>query len=130
MLKEMEIRIQKSYDIKERTYFFSLSIVKFIYSLERRKFFYSMLDQLLRSATSVGANIIEGKAASSNRDFIKFYTIALKSANETKYWLMLFRDGFEVNKERVEELLQEAEEIIKIIASIVIKLKQKEDIKL
>ena len=44
-----------------------------------------MTDQLLRSATSIGANVVEAKSASSKRDFIKFYEIALKSANETKY---------------------------------------------
>jgi len=44
-----------------------------------------MTDQLLRSATSIGANVMEAKSASSKRDFIKFYEIALKSANEIKY---------------------------------------------
>ena len=43
-------------------------------------------DQLLRSATSIGANTVEAQAASRRKEFIKFYEIALKSANETKYW--------------------------------------------
>ena len=78
----------------------------------------------MRSATSVGANLIEARAAHSRRDFIKFYEIALKSSNETKYWLCLIRDGLNVNNETTASLLNEANEISKIIASIVIKLKK------
>ncbi len=71
-------------DIKKRAYYFSLSVVKFIDSFESRRIHYSLIDQLLRSATSVWANLIEARAAHSRRDFIKFYEIALKSSNETK----------------------------------------------
>jgi len=82
------------------------------------------MDQLLRSATSIGANVVEGKAGSSKKDFRNFYTIALKSANETNYWLCLIRDTNIVNvdKDKIVELITEADELSKIIASIVINL--------
>jgi four helix bundle protein len=112
-------------DLKIRCYRFSIRVIKFIDALEMKRVFYSLIDQLFRSSTSIGANIIEAKAASSKRDFVKFYDIALKSANETKYWLCLLRDGFEFDKKAVEGLLKEADEISKIIAASLLKLKNK-----
>ena len=82
-----------------------------------------MFDQLLRSATSIGANVVEGGSGSTRKDFINFLYIALKSANETKYWLCLIRDTVEVDKYKVEELLKEGDEISKIIARIVLNAK-------
>ena len=111
-------------EIKKRAYYFSLQIVRFIDSFGSRSIHSSLIDQLLRSATSVGANLIEARAAHSRKDFIKFYEIGLKSDNETKYWLCLLRDGFNLDRRKVEPLLNEADEISKIIATIVIKLKR------
>ena len=85
------------------------------------RIFHSLFDQLVRSATSIGANVVEGKSGSSKRDWKNFYVIALKSANETKYWLCLIRDTFEVSKPKINELIKEADEISKIIASIILK---------
>lgn len=82
-----------------------------------------MFDQLLRSATSIGANVVEGGSGSSRKDFINFFHIALKSANETKYWLCLIRETTIVNKIKLEELLKEADEISKIVATILLKMK-------
>jgi len=74
----------------------------------------------LRSATSIGANVVEGKSGSSKKDWKNFYTIALKSANETKYWLCLISETMEIPKSKINELIKEADEISKIIASIII----------
>lgn len=116
---------QKS-DLKIRTYKFSLQIIKFINTLPNKRIFWTISDQLLRSATSIGANIIEAKAASSKRDFMKFYTIALKSANETKYWLCLLRDGTEIeNKNKVEKILNETIEISNILGASLLTMKRK-----
>ncbi|MCL5266777.1 MAG: four helix bundle protein [Bacteroidetes bacterium] len=112
------------YEIRKRSYYFSLEVVKFINLFDGRRINFSLTDQLLRSATSVGANLVEATAAHSKRDFIKYYEIGLKSANESKYWLCLFRDGLDVDKDKVKELLQEAVEISKIVATIVVKLKK------
>ena len=89
----------KPYSIRHRCYYFSKDIVLFVKKVNYDRVFSSLFDQLVRSATSIGANIIEGKAGSSKRDWQKFYVIALKSANETKYWLCLIRDTMKVSKE-------------------------------
>jgi four helix bundle protein len=60
-----------------------------------------IIDQLIRSATSIGANLIEARAASSRLEFKRFYEISLKSANETKYWLCLLRDARLAGKEKI-----------------------------
>lgn len=111
-------------DIRHRCYSLSLLTIQFIEKTDLNRIYYSLIDQLLRSTTSIGANLIEAKAAHSKRDFIKFYEISLKSANESKYWLCLIRDGLKINKEMLNELLRETDEISKIIATIVIKLKK------
>jgi len=85
-------------------------------------------NQLLRSATSIGANVIEAKSASSKRDFIRFYEISLKSANETKYWLGLLRDATETDKEKTNELLNEVEEISKMLSASILTMKNKRNL--
>ena len=113
----------KPYNIKHRCFYFSRDIVNFVSICKYEKVFYSMFDQLVRSATSIGANVIEGSSGSSKKDWIKFLIIALKSANETKYWLCLIRDTMEVSKDEINKLINESAEISKIIASIVLKAK-------
>ncbi len=108
---------EKPFDIKHRCYQFSKEIVTFISSAKYDRIYFSIFDQLLRSATSVGANIVEAKAGSSTKDFRNFYTIALKSANETKYWLCPVKDTILVNeKDQINILIKEADELSKIIA--------------
>lgn len=115
---------EKAYDIKIRAYHFSKAIINLISKAKIERLYFSIADQLIRSATSIGANVVEAKAGSSRKDFRNFYTIALKSANETKYWLCLIRDTevVGVDKEIVKELLKEVDEISKIIASIIINI--------
>lgn len=74
---------------------------------------------------SVGANLIEGGSASSRLEYKKFYEIALKSANETKYWLCLLRDSKLAEAERIDILLSEVTELANMLAAGVLKLKQK-----
>ena len=107
-------------EIRDRCLEFSLSIIEFIESINVKRIYYSILDQLLRSSTSICANIVEGKSAHSKKDFIKYYEIALKSTNETKYWLMIIKDGLKINVKVAEKLLIEANEISKILATIII----------
>ncbi len=120
-----EYSVEKIKDIKKRCYNFSLEVIRFIDGLDVKRIYFSITDQLLRSATSIGANIIEAKSASSKKDFINFYQIALKSANETKYWLCILRDGLGIQKDKVKPLLTEAEEISKIIAASLLTMKNK-----
>jgi four helix bundle protein len=83
-------------------------------------------DQLIRSGTSIGANIVEAKASSSRLEFKKFNEIALKSANETIYWLGLAKDADLVNPTLISPLIDEATQLSRILAASVIKLKTKD----
>lgn len=115
-------------DVKLRAYQFSLLIIDFVVSLPEKRIYWILADQLLRAATSVGANIVEAKSSSSKREFIKYYEIALKSANETKYWLCLLRDSpklTEVNQEKLQAILKEAIEIGNMIGSALLTMKGK-----
>lgn len=112
-------------ELKYRCYFFSIKIIRLLKDLPNERVYWIISDQLLRSATSVGANIVEAQAGSSKRDFIKFFEIALKSANETKYWLGLLRDATDIKKETINILLKEAEEVAKIIGASLLTLKNK-----
>ncbi|MBI4096291.1 MAG: four helix bundle protein [Candidatus Levybacteria bacterium] len=82
-------------------------------------------DQLIRAATSIGANIIEAQAASSKKDFINFLNHALKSGNETKFWLALSKDVTIIDKLEIESLLKEVDELTRILGSSISTLKGK-----
>lgn len=112
------------YNIKHRAFYFSKEIVLFVARQKFDQIFNSLFDQLVRSATSIGANLVEGIAGSSKNDFIKFNVIALKSANETKYWLSLIKETLEVDKECINGFINEASEIANIVASIIINSKK------
>lgn len=114
---------EKPYNIRHRCYFFSKEVIVFVRDGKWDKVYASLFDQLVRSGTSIGANVVKGKAGSSKKDWKKYFDIALKSANETKYWLCLIRDTMDVSKPKVNELIKEADEISKIIASIIINAK-------
>lgn len=117
----MELKQQ----LKYRTYQFSLNVIKLVSKFPEKKIFWIIADQLLRAATSIGANVIEAQAASSKKDFIKFYEIALKSANETKYWLGLLRDATEIDKEKINTLLKEVDEVARMLGASLLTLKGK-----
>ncbi len=107
----------KIYDIKQRTYQFALDVVRFLSGLPDDYIARTIGQQLLRSATSIGANVIEAQASSSKRDFANFYNHALKSANETKFWFGLLRDASSARSNGAEALLGEAQELANILAS-------------
>ncbi len=111
-------------DIKSRSYKFALEVIVFIDTLDKKDFNVQILArQLLRCGTSIGANIIEAIAASSRKDFINFYLYALKSANETKFWLNLMIDSAKAEPNKAKELLLEAEELSKILGASIVSLK-------
>lgn len=103
---------------------FSLKIIDLCDKLPHEKKYYIIIDQLIRSATSVGANIVEAQASSSKRDYTRFFEISLKSANETKYWLLLLRELRRSDPE-ISILLDETCQIANIIGSSVLTLKGK-----
>jgi len=104
---------------------FSVEIIKFSERMRKKKIPLSLIDQLIRSATSIGANVVEAKSSSSKRDYLHFFEIALKSSNETKYWLILIEDSFSDYITEVNYFLKELDEISKIIGASVLTLKGK-----
>lgn len=116
---------EKPRDIKDRTFSFAVKIVRLCQRLEKQSDIYRTLgQQLLRSGTSVGANVEEAQAGQSRADFISKYAISLKEARETIYWLRLFQEIVSGKDIKIERLIQEGEEISKIIGSIIINTKK------
>lgn len=112
-------------DLRDRCFKFSLKIIALADTLPNKRACWIIMDQLIRSATSIGANLIEARASSSRLEFKKFYEISLKSANETKYWLELLRDSHLANESTINPLLAEVIELANMLAAGVIKLKRK-----
>ena len=108
--------------IRQKSYDFALSVIRLYMELQQHREFV-LSRQLLRSGTSIGANVEEALAAQSRADFISKMSIASKEARETNYWLRLLRDSDLVTID-VTRQLSESEEIIKILTSIVKSTKQ------
>lgn len=114
-----------SYDLEERTAKFSENVIGFIKSINRNSLNDSILRQLIRSATSVGANYCEANNASSKQDFRNKIYICKKEINETKYWFrMLVKTNPEL-KDKAKELWQEAQELNLIFQKIANSLNKK-----
>jgi four helix bundle protein len=108
--------------IQDRTFKFSLEIIS-LYRQMLEKKEYVLSKQLLRSGTSIGANVEEALAGSSKRDFLFKMTISLKETRETNYWLRLVKESKLVDVD-LTEILKESAEITNIISSIVKTTKQ------
>ena len=112
-------------ELKYRAYQYSIKVIEFLDTLPRDFSTGVIAKQLLRSATSIGANIVEAKGASSKRDFTNFFSYSLKSANESLYWLGLLRDAKKINNTQIEYLLNETKELANILGSSILTLKGK-----
>lgn len=113
MLKRKENIIEKKADI------FSDRIVKLYQYLQKERGETIMSKQIMRSGTSVGANIAESRFAQSRPDFISKLNIALKEANETDYWLKKLLSGDYITPNQYQSMHQDNEEITKILVSII-----------
>jgi four helix bundle protein len=105
-------------DIVDRTYNFALRVIKLVSSLPHNKVCEVIGGQLLRSGTSVGANMEEAQAAYSKKEFCNKVGISHKEAREVNYWLRLLKDSGYVKVELIRNIILESEEIIKILFSI------------
>ena len=129
-IKKSKIKMQNysskfKSDLKERCYRFSLDVIALTETLPNKRSAWVISDQLIRSATSIGANLVEAKSSSSRLEFKKFYEISLKSSNETKYWLGLLKHAHLASVSAVDVLLVEVRELSNMLAAGVIKLKRK-----
>jgi len=110
-------------EFKKRLYDFTLKLIKFLDKLPNDNVSRRIGDQLLRSGTSIIGNYIEDQAASSKKDFTNFFNTSLKSANESKLWLVLLRDSGRVKPQEAAWFLNELNEIANIFASSILTLK-------
>ena len=106
--------------ITERSFQFAVRIVRLCQFLEKQdRVSRTLASQLLRSGTSVGANIEEAQAAQSKADFTAKMSIARKEARETHYWLKLLVASEIISETKLSGLLQETDELVRILTSIV-----------
>ena len=104
--------------IEEKSFDFAVSIVNLYKYLCDSKKEYVLSKQLLRSGTSIGANVAEAQQAQSKADFVSKMSIALKEATETKYWLRLLNATNFLNAPETKTILADCVEIEKILTSI------------
>ena len=115
----MTTRSSKGQDIRDRTFRFGVQIVKMSGRLPRTAAGFKLADQVIRSGTSVGANVEEADAAESKKDFIHKMKIALKEAQETRYWLRIIIASEMLTDSEIAKLLQEIDELVRILNTII-----------
>lgn len=106
------------YDIRERTFQFAVRVTRAVRDLPDDAATRVVAYQLVKAATSVGANVEEADAAESKRDFVHKMSIARKEARESRYWLRIVRASIAENDEWIS-LQQESEEIARILSTII-----------
>ena len=111
------------YDLEKRTLEFGKRIIKLCQTLPKNIVNIELIKQLVKAGTSIGANYREANGAESKKDFTHKIRISLKEAKETRYWLELVTEANMEFKKRIELLLQESLELIKIFSSISTKSK-------
>ena len=115
------------YPILDRSYDFAVRIVK-LHKYLNKTFNERILSaQILRSGTSIGANVCEATRGQSKKDFIAKMNIALKEAYETQYWLKLLKDGEYITNDEFNSLHTDNQDITNIIAKIILTSKQNID---
>ena len=111
----------------QKSYAFSLRCVRLYKYLCCRDGNYIIGKQLLRSGTSIGANVREALRAQTRPDFVTKLNVALKEASETEYWIELLRDSDYISSSQAESMLADCVELLKILTSIVKKSKENSD---
>lgn len=112
-------------DIGERTISLSLRIIRLCRALRKDAIGQVLGKQLLRSGTSIGANVHEAQGGQSKADFIAKISITQKEALETGYWLHLIRESGTIKAERISELVDEVEQLKRILAKILVTSKSR-----
>ncbi len=102
--------------VKSKT--FAVRILKLVQYLKDTKKEYTLSEQLLRSGTSIGANVREGNYGQSGADFYTKFKIALKEASETEYWLELLHEGGYLDDKEFDSIYKDANELAKLLTSI------------
>jgi four helix bundle protein len=112
-------------DLRERSFGFAVRIIKLCGFIQNNhRSVKVIVNQMIRSGTSIGANIEEAKGAQSKADFLAKYHIALKEARETHYWIRLLLATNLIQQKRLQPILNECEEIIKMLVASLITAKK------
>ena len=111
--------------LQEKSFAFAVRIVKLYKFLCEEQKEYVLSKQILRSGTSIGANIEEGIVGQSDKDFLHKLSISYKEARETVYWLKLLLATNYLTKEQADSLMFDEEELCKILSKIIITTKNK-----
>ena len=110
--------------IVSKSYAFALDVIKlYKFLIDKKEFVLSK--QILRSGTSIGANIHEAVASESKKDFVHKLGIAVKEARETSYWLNLLKDSDYITKDEFNKLNNSCDELVKILNSIILTTKER-----
>lgn len=109
----------KNLDIDKRSFNFGIRIIKLVNALPKNTAGYAVGNQVIRSGTSIGANIQEALGGLTKADFIHCMNISKKEARETRFWLQLIIGSELLPKPKVELLLKESEELVAILTTIV-----------
>ena len=110
-------------EFKKRCFKFSLAILNLCNILSKGQVNRPLLDQLIRSATSIGANVVEGGNSVSKKEFINYFHIALKSSSETLYWLALLREVNNEQRSTLDGLIDECIQLKKILSTVILNTK-------
>lgn len=111
--------------IRDKSKLFAVRIVKLYHYLSSEKKEHILSKQLLRSGTSIGANVVEAQAAISKKEFLAKMYISFKECNETEYWLELLHDTDYLTDEQFVSIYQDNLELIKLLSSITYTTSQK-----
>ena len=103
--------------LRDKSYAFAIEIVRLSQKLQKEDKEYVLSKQVLRSGTAVGALIAEAEFGQSKKDFIYKLTIALKEANETRYWLNLLKDTKYIDQNTFNKRIENCTELIRILVS-------------
>jgi four helix bundle protein len=115
----------RSQNIRDRVFAFACRIAELSVGLSRQPGTRSIIDQLLKSGTAIGANLEEAKAGSSKREFIRFVEISLRESRETVYWLRLCEFIELGDRSELQDLRGEAEQIGRILGAVVVSAKRR-----
>lgn len=110
--------------IQQKSYCFAVRMVNLYRHLTDRKQEFVLAKQLLRSGTSIGANVEEALAAQSRNDFTAKLSIARKEARETRYWLRLLHDTSYLSDKEAQSVLSDVEELLKLLTSIILSVQR------
>lgn len=118
-------KTNQKYDLEERTAKFGEDMIDFIRTLEKNEINRPLTNQIIRSATSIGANYMEANGAGSKKDFRNKICICKKEARETKYWLRIIAKANPEKSDKCRLLWQESQELTLIFSKIIISLTYK-----